>query len=176
MKLLSGSVAATTVLGGVIVAAPSAFATTVPSNVHRIAGSSRLATAIGASQDQFPTTGSATAVVLTRADTYPDALSGGPLAAKVGGPLLLTATGSLDPAVKAEIVRVLPPHRGQGVGQAMLDRGLAQAEETGFSTVETIVWAANDAGLRFALAHGFVETERYLHPGDSHPFITLRLT
>lgn len=108
MKLLSGSVAATTVLGGVIVAAPSAFATTVPSNVHRIAGSSRLATAIGASQDQFPTTGSATAVVLTRADTYPDALSGGPLAAKVGGPLLLTATGSLDPAVKTEIVRVLP--------------------------------------------------------------------
>lgn len=108
MKLLGGGAATITVLGGVVVASPSALATTVPSNVQRIAGSSRLATAIGASQDQFPTTGSATAVVLTRADTYPDALSGGPLAAKVGGPLLLTATGSLDPAVKAEIVRVLP--------------------------------------------------------------------
>jgi hypothetical protein len=101
-----GAVAVTLVGGGSIVAAPVAGAVTVPSNVHRIAGSSRLATAIGASQDQFPTSGSATAVVLARSDTFPDALAGGPLAAKVGGPLLLTPPSGLDPAVQAEIVRV----------------------------------------------------------------------
>ena len=91
LRLLGGGVVAVTVLGGgSIVAAPVAGAVTVPSNVHRIAGSSRLATAIGASQDQFPTSGSAKAVVLARSDTFPDALAGGPLAAKLGGPLLLT--------------------------------------------------------------------------------------
>jgi putative cell wall-binding protein len=94
--------------GGLVVSAPIAGATTLPATVHRISGATRLATAIAASQDQFTTAGSAKAVVLTRADTYPDALAGVPLAARVGGPLLLTASNSLDPTVRAEIVRVLP--------------------------------------------------------------------
>ena len=107
LRLLGGGLVTATVLGGgFIVAAPVAGAVTVPSNVHRIAGSSRLATAIGVSQDQFPTSGSAQAVVLARSDTFPDALAGGPLAAKVGGPLLLTPPTGLDPTVQAEIVRV----------------------------------------------------------------------
>jgi hypothetical protein len=38
------------------------------------------------------------------------------------------------------------------------------------------VWEANEAGLRFAHAHGFVETDRYVLPGDTVPFITLTLT
>ncbi len=110
LRLLGGGVVAATVLGGgSIVAAPVAGAVTVPSNVHRIAGSTRLATAIGASQDQFPTSGSAQAVVLARSDTFPDALAGGPLAAKVGGPLLLTPSTGLDASVQAEIVRVAAP-------------------------------------------------------------------
>ncbi len=46
--------------------------------------------------------------MLTRADNYPDALAGVPLAAKVGGPLLLTSSAALNPSVGAEIVRVLP--------------------------------------------------------------------
>lgn len=110
LRLLgSGVVAATVLGGGAIVAAPIAGAVTVPSNVHRIAGATRLATAIGASQDQFPTTGSASAVVLARSDTFPDALAGGPLAAKVHGPLLLTPPAGLDPTVQAEMVRVAAP-------------------------------------------------------------------
>lgn len=91
---------------GVAVPAASASAATTP--VSRIAGATRFETAIAASQDQFTTAGSAHAVVLTRADTYPDALAGGPLAAKVGGPLLLTSSASLDAGVQAEIIRVLP--------------------------------------------------------------------
>lgn len=78
------------------------------SAIARIFGSSRLGTAIATSKDEFPTGGSAQAVVLARSDTFPDALAGGPLAAKVGGPLLLTTPSGLDPAVQAEIQRVAP--------------------------------------------------------------------
>jgi putative cell wall-binding protein len=81
---------------------------TLPSSVRRISGASRFDTAIATSQDEFPTTGSAKAVVLTRADNYPDALAGVPLAAKVGGPLLLTSSAALNPTVSVEILRVLP--------------------------------------------------------------------
>jgi putative cell wall-binding protein len=86
-------------------AAPAA---SLPSSVLRISGASRFDTAIATSQDEFPTPGSAKAVVLTRADNYPDALAGVPLAAKVGGPLLLTSSGGLTPSVGVEILRVLP--------------------------------------------------------------------
>jgi putative cell wall-binding protein len=81
---------------------------TLPSSVLRIAGASRFDTAIATSQDEFPTPGSAKAVVLTRADNYPDALAGVPLAAKVDGPLLLTSSAGLNPSVSVEILRVLP--------------------------------------------------------------------
>ncbi|MCU1376484.1 MAG: hypothetical protein JWO68_3770 [Actinomycetia bacterium] len=49
---------------------------------------------------------SAPAAVLARAEDFADALTAGPLAAKVGGPLLLTPGATLDPAVLAEVVRL----------------------------------------------------------------------
>jgi hypothetical protein len=73
----------------------------------RVAGATRVGTSVAASQDQF-TAGAASAVVLARDDQFPDALAGGPLAAHVHGPLLLTAPTSLDPAARAEIQRVAP--------------------------------------------------------------------
>ena len=74
----------------------------------RLSGANRQATAVAASQAQFPTSGSASAVVLARADVFADALAGGPLAAAKHAPLLLTTSGSLDDVTKAEIQRVLP--------------------------------------------------------------------
>ncbi|MCJ1676786.1 hypothetical protein MTF65_05370 [Streptomyces sp. APSN-46.1] len=41
--------------------------------------------------------------------------------------------------------------------------------------IETVVLESNPDGLRFAVGHGFVEVERYLLPGDTVPFIDLRL-
>lgn len=112
-RVLPSLLAATTLAGvGLIATGGSAVAaqpaTTVPSDVQRVSGATRIDTAIAASKDQFPNTGSAQAVVIARADNFPDALAGGPLAAKVGGPLLLTSSGSLDAAVQAEIQRVAP--------------------------------------------------------------------
>ena len=54
--------------------------------------------------------GEADHVVVARADVFADALAGGPLAG-TDGPLLLTDPASLDPAVHAELARVLPPGR-----------------------------------------------------------------
>ncbi len=78
----------------------------------QIYGTDAIGTAIAVSQAEFATSDSANAVVLARSDFFADALAGGPLAAKVGGPLLITPgadqSSSIDPRVLAEIQRVLP--------------------------------------------------------------------
>lgn len=88
-------------------------ATTTSIPVQRIYGTDAIGTSIAISQAEFPGGGSAHAVVLARSDFFADALAGGPLAARVGGPLLITPGASLsstlDPRVQAEIQRVLAP-------------------------------------------------------------------
>ncbi len=74
----------------------------------RIAGADRIGTSIAASKAGFPNDNSASAVVLARSDTFPDALAGVPFAAHVHGPLLLTTQTGLPDGVIAEIQRVLP--------------------------------------------------------------------
>ncbi|MEU8618943.1 GNAT family N-acetyltransferase [Streptomyces sp. NPDC048623] len=73
------------------------------------------------------------------------------------------------------ISRILPAHRRRGFGTALYERGLAHARTLSDAGVETVVLATNEEGLAFALARGFVETERYLLPGDTVPFVALRL-
>jgi hypothetical protein len=46
----------------------------------------------------------------------------------------------------------------------------------GAEVIETVVLSSNEDGLRFAQKDGFVETERYLLPGDTIPWIDLRLS
>ncbi|MFG2196618.1 GNAT family N-acetyltransferase [Streptomyces sp. NPDC048639] len=74
------------------------------------------------------------------------------------------------------IARVLTPHRGRGFGEELYARGLDRARELGAAVIETVVLSSNEDGLRFALRHGFVETERYLLPGEHVPWIDLRLS
>lgn len=78
-------------------------------------------------------------------------------------------------ATATVIARVLPAHRRQGFGTELWERGLAHARQLGAVVIETVVLASNPDGLGFALARGFVEVERYLLPGDSVPYIDLRL-
>ncbi|MCX5213683.1 GNAT family N-acetyltransferase [Kitasatospora sp. NBC_00240] len=80
-----------------------------------------------------------------------------------------------DPATATVIARVLPAHRRQGLGAALYAQGLAAARASGAEVIGTVVLASNPDGLRFALAHGFVEVERYLLPGDQVPYIDLLL-
>ena len=81
---------------------------------------------------------------------------------------------SADTAAATVIVRVLPEHRGQGLGRQLYTRALAQARALGTAEIETIVWASNVDGLRFAQANGFVEVSRYLPPDEEVPYLTLR--
>ncbi|MFJ8372393.1 GNAT family N-acetyltransferase [Streptomyces sp. NPDC094461] len=74
------------------------------------------------------------------------------------------------------IARVLAEHRGQGFGEELYARGLNRARTLGAEVVETVVLSSNEDGLRFARKHGFVETERYLLPGETVPWIDLRLS
>lgn len=77
-----------------------------PDPVVRISGADRIATAIEASRDLIPT-GHVRSVVLSRADSYADALAGTPLATVLRAPLLLTGRTELDARVEAELQRVL---------------------------------------------------------------------
>lgn len=74
---------------------------------ERLYGASRYETAVEISQEAFPS-GPVPVVFIASGLNYPDALSAGPAAAALGGPLLLTPTGSLPAAVRAELERLQP--------------------------------------------------------------------
>lgn len=74
--------------------------------VTRLSGTDRYSTAIAISKRAFP--GTAGTVFVATGDNYPDALSAGPAAAALGGPLLLTPGAALPTTVRAEIIRLAP--------------------------------------------------------------------
>lgn len=79
-------------------------------DIVRVAGKDRYETAAAASQHAFiDPTAVGTVVVATGMD-FPDALSAAPLAAKLGGPLLLSTSHSLSSVTEAEIRRLQPDH------------------------------------------------------------------
>ncbi|MCX4871066.1 MULTISPECIES: GNAT family N-acetyltransferase [unclassified Streptomyces] len=73
------------------------------------------------------------------------------------------------------IARVLPGHRGQGFGTELYERGLEQARELGAKAIETVVLASNEEGFRFAQHRGFVTIDEYVLPGETIPWLDLRL-
>lgn len=73
-------------------------------NTSRLSGASRIETAIAISKEGWPN--GADAVILTRDDNYPDALTGTPLSKKLDAPILFTGTYTLTEATKAEITRL----------------------------------------------------------------------
>jgi putative cell wall-binding protein len=110
----SGSVAVGAAGPVATVPSPATFSYGSPVGVFsRVAGATAIGTAIAVSQASFPNPLSAKAVVLARDDFFSDALAGGPLAAAVDGPVLITESAAqsatLDPAVETEIERVLAP-------------------------------------------------------------------
>ncbi|QRX90150.1 GNAT family N-acetyltransferase [Streptomyces noursei] len=80
-----------------------------------------------------------------------------------------------DTLTATVIARVLAAHRGQGFGEELYARALDRARELGAEVIETVILSSNEDGLRFAHKHGFAEIERYLLPGETIPWIDLRL-
>jgi len=86
--------------------APSVFDVPFSSAVTRISGADRYSQAVQVSRAAYPST--APVVYVASGESFPDALSAGPAAAKAGGPLLLTTAASLPDSTSAEIARLKP--------------------------------------------------------------------
>ncbi|MFE9852129.1 GNAT family N-acetyltransferase [Streptomyces sp. NPDC005576] len=99
--------------------------------------------------------------------------------ARVGD--VLVGCSTVRPPVGGEgaaatvIARILPEYRKRGYGAGLYGHGLRVARELGAGAIETVVLGSNTEGLGFAVRRGFVEVETYLLPGDTVPFIDLRL-
>ena len=61
------------------------------------------------------------------------------------------------------IVRVLPPFRRQGLGTRLYERAMEHAKTLEPQHIETIIWAPNTDGLRFAEAKGFAVVDSDEH-------------
>ncbi|HEX6139728.1 MAG TPA: cell wall-binding repeat-containing protein [Candidatus Limnocylindria bacterium] len=94
----------TGVIGDAVAAALAPYASS--GVVQRLAGASRYDTAAAASAAGFPS-GAGVAYLVTGAN-YPDALAGGVLAARSGGPILLVRSNEIPAVTAAELARLHP--------------------------------------------------------------------
>jgi putative cell wall-binding protein len=142
-------------VGSASITVPPAVAATT--GVARLAGGDRLATAIQISSTTFPKAQSASAVVLTASDDFPDALAGAPLAAAKGAPLLLTDPGTLSGPTLLEIRRVALPGAtvyilgGPGAVSPTIDQQLNNA---GYATGRVAGLDRFDTSVKIAEALG----------------------
>ena len=104
------------------------FAGCLPTAPDRIAGADRYATAVRLSQDRFTAAG---AVIVARGDDFPDAITGGPFAASLGGPMLLTRRDGLPGITTSEIRRL-------GASTAYVLGGTAAVDDSVVSQLETM--------------------------------------
>lgn len=123
-----------------------------PATTERLAVGNPTVMAAAVSQQRFGA-GEAAHVVLSRDDAFPDSLAGSPLTGT--GPLLLTASSSLTPLTRDEVVRVLPP-RGtvyvlggvqavsDEVTNALAGEGFTVRRLAGSGRVETAVAIADE--------------------------------
>jgi uncharacterized repeat protein (TIGR01451 family) len=132
--------------------------TAPPQPSQRVFGVDRIQTAIAASRSTYDD-GEAGAVVLARADQFPDALAGAPHAVRLQAPLLLTPSGALHPDVETEIRRVLPDG-----GTVHLLGGRAALADA----VEQRVRALGYQTVRFAGANRF-ETATLIAGATANP-------
>ncbi len=80
--------------------------TNAPGSVIRIYGSDRYGTAAKVSAATFSP--GVPVVLIATGENYPDALAGGPAAAKLGGPVLLVRQNSIPSIVQTELARLKP--------------------------------------------------------------------
>jgi uncharacterized repeat protein (TIGR01451 family) len=124
----------------------------LPQGVSRLSGPERIATAIRVSQESCPP-GAADVVVLSRADIYPDALSGTPLATQEDAPILFSQTDQLTAATAGELQRVLAPGGTVyllGQTAALSNQVEADVDALGFNTVR--IGGANRFGTAAKIA------------------------
>jgi uncharacterized protein YkwD len=97
-------------------------------DVHRLAGGSRIETALRIAEEvRRLHGGSVDEVIIARADAWPDAVTGGAYAASTGTPLLLTPNGELDAGVAAFLAATHPERTFALGGRAALTDSVVAA-------------------------------------------------
>jgi putative cell wall-binding protein len=121
------------VVGGptIVSAAVENAAKAYAPQVVRRYGSDRFRTAVEISRDYWPALGAEAAVLATGLQ-FPDALAAGPVAAAMGGPLLLVHGGPPHPAYE-EIVRIDPARVVLAGGEGALPAAVKNAAEALFT-------------------------------------------
>lgn len=126
--------------------------TSLPDYTTRLSGAERLSTSVAISQDLWDD-GEADAVVLARADAFPDALAGAALAVAKKGPLLLTPVDELAEVTAEELERVLSDSGTVYLlgGEVALTGGVEDAvTELGFEPVRLGGTSRLDTAARIA--------------------------
>src|SRR5690606_19554163 len=98
IKVLGGAAA----VGDPVITQPREFT----GNVTRLSGADRYATAAAISRSSHPA--GADTVFIASGRSFPDALSAGPAAAGLGGPVLLTQPNGIPAATATELARLDP--------------------------------------------------------------------
>ncbi|AXH95982.1 cell wall-binding repeat-containing protein [Ornithinimicrobium avium] len=117
-----GLVAAPATGAAVVAAEEQAQVSATVQSTERLWGSNRYATAVSVSEHLYPS--GAEVVVVALGTTFPDALAGGPAAARLGAPVLLINSPTSVPAVVQEELARLDPRQivvlggEQAVGRA----------------------------------------------------------
>ena len=127
--------------------------------VTRLSGSDRIATAVAVSSANWP---EASDAVIATAGTFPDALAGVPLAARLDAPLLLTGREGLDARVAAELDRLGVDRVWLLGGQAALSAAVAEAAGADGREVRRL--AGTD---RYATAAAIAEAAGPADSGDA---------
>jgi hypothetical protein len=133
-------------------------------SIERVSGERRFETAVAVSRTRYD---EADTVVLARADRYPDALAGAPLARQLDAPLLLTNHDELNEATAEEIERLGASEAvllggtaaiADAVRAELLVRGVASRRVGGADRFDTAVEIAReldaDSGSAFLVEGG----------------------
>lgn len=141
-------------IGSAVEAAPKPLTNT---GTIRISGADRYATAVAISKASF--TSPQNVVFVASGDQFPDALAGGPAAAKRHAPLLLVRSGSVPSSVMTELKRLSPSRiylvGGSGAVKDAVARSLRTvAPTTRLSGADRFATAAATSKMFFAAGTG----------------------
>ncbi len=139
----------------------------------RLSGADRYATAVAISKHGYPDASKVSTLVVATGGEFPDALSAAPLAAKVGGPLLLTAPTALSAATKTEVQRLKPSKiiiaGGTGAVSAAVETSLQGLVTSGGSVVRLAGGDRYATSLAIA-KYGFAATgSAFIATGADYP-------
>lgn len=146
-RAMALGVVAALVLTGLTVTGPRATADepedgTAPFEVTRLSGPDRIATAVAVSAASHD---SAETAVLARADDFADALVAAPLAASVGGPILLTHSDEVPAEVLDELERL-------GTERVLIMGGVGAISDEALAPLSDIDVERIEGADRFATA------------------------